>query len=286
MMIRRTRSHNEQRQKSPFRQNSPFHLSGMAIMFLVVSAVPHASWGQDETHDQTAPMPVEDIAVHDEPEGMVSLFNGTDLTGWNGDPRFWTVVDGAIRGETTESEMARGNTFLIWTGGELDDFELRLSFRCTAANNSGIQYRSRHITEGEPSNEWVVRGYQHEIRNEDTFPNVSSFIYDEGGNRGRICLTGERAVWHSEGGKEVTGRLIDQEAFRNLMRVDDWNDVVITAEGNRIRHFLNGRLVLDFIDDDPKLALDSGVLALQLHAGAPMWVEYKDIRLQQAEASR
>lgn len=265
---------------------SLFQLLGLGLVTLGVSVVPHTSWSQEEKQDQTAPMPVEDIAVHEEPAGMVSLFNGTDLTGWDGDPRFWKVADGVIRGETTEAEKARGNTFLIWTGGELGDFELRLSFRCTAANNSGIQYRSRHITEGNPSNAWVVRGYQHEIRNEDTFPDVPSFIYDEGGKRGRICLTGERAVWHAEGGKEVTGRLIDQEAFRNLMRVDDWNEVVISAEGNHIRHYLNGRLVLDFVDDDPKLALESGVLALQLHAGAPMWVEFKDIRLQQADASR
>jgi hypothetical protein len=77
----------------------------------------------------------------------------------------------------------------------------------------------------------------------------------------------------------VIGSLIDQEAFRELMNVDDWNDVIIRAEGNRIQHFLNGRLVLDFTDEDPELALTKGVLALQLHAGRPMWAEYRDIRL-------
>jgi hypothetical protein len=223
---------------------------------------------------------LEKVATPPEPAGMRSLFNGKDLEGWDGDPRLWSVKDGVIHGETTPENVAQGNTFLVWKGGDVGDFELRLSFRCTATNNSGIQYRSRHVTDGTVKNKWVVRGYQHEIRNENTLPNVPGFIYDEGGPRGRICLVGERASWEAEGGKKVVGRLVDQEDFTKLMRVDDWNDVVIRAEGNRIRHFLNGRLILDFTDADPKRALTAGVLALQLHAGKPMWAEYRDIRLK------
>jgi hypothetical protein len=221
---------------------------------------------------------IENISAPAEPAGMQSLFDGSSLEGWDGDPRLWSVRDGVIHGETTEENATKGNTFLIWQGGDLGDFELRLSFRCTADNNSGIQYRSQHITEGSPRNAWVVRGYQHEVRNEEDFPNVPSFIYDEGGKRGRICMVGERAVGKADG-KEVIGELIDQEAFRELMKVDDWNDVIIRAEGNHIQHYLNGRLVLDFTDEDPDRALPSGVLALQLHAGRPMWAEYRDIRL-------
>jgi hypothetical protein len=209
---------------------------------------------------------IENISAPAEPAGMQSLFDGSSLEGWDGDPRLWSVRDGVIHGETTEENATKGNTFLIWQGGDLGDFELRLSFRCTADNNSGIQYRSQHITEGSPRNAWVVRGYQHEVRNEEDFPNVPSFIYDEGGKRGRICMVGERAVGKADG-KEVIGELIDQEAFRELMKVDDWNDVIIRAEGNHIQHYLNGRLVLDFTDEDPDRALPSGVLALQLHAG-------------------
>lgn len=217
------------------------------------------------------------------PEGMEVLFNGMDLTGWDGDPRLWTVRDGVIHGETTAENVANGNTFLVWQGGEVGDFELRLSFRCNATNNSGIQYRSKRITDQTAKNKWVVRGYQHEIRNEHTLPNVSGFIYDEGGGAGgrqRICQAGEQAVWEPESGKKVTGTLIGQEEFTKLMKIDDWNEVVIRAEGNRIRHFLNGRLILDFTDADPAKALREGVLALQLHAGKPMWAEYRDIRLK------
>ena len=216
-----------------------------------------------------------------EPTGMQQLFDGKDLEGWSGDPRLWSVKDGVIHGETTPENVAAGNTFLIWQGGEVGDFDLRLSFRCNATNNSGIQYRSKHITDNSVRNKWEVRGYQHEIRNEEVFPNVPGFIYDEGLSRKRICNVGEQATREADGGKQVAATpLIDQDAFKDLMKIDDWNDVVIRAEGNRIRHYLNGRLILDFTDNDPKRALAKGVLALQLHGGKPMWAEYRNIRLK------
>jgi hypothetical protein len=216
-----------------------------------------------------------------EPAGMRSLFNGKDLTGWDGDPRLWSVKDGVIHGETTTENVANGNTFLIWKDGATKNFELRLSFRCNATNNSGIQYRSRHIQDDSARNHWVVRGYQHEIRNQNELPDVAGFIYDEGGKRGRISLAGDITVWEQEQGRQVKGTLTTAEDYRKLFRLDDWNDVVIIANGNRIRHYLNGRQILDFTDNDPKLALTSGILALQLHAGAPMWVEFKNPRISE-----
>ncbi|MEZ6134745.1 MAG: DUF1080 domain-containing protein [Pirellulaceae bacterium] len=214
-----------------------------------------------------------------EPEGMQKLFNGKDLSGWDGDPRLWSVKDGVIHGETTAEEKANGNTFLIWDG-QTKDFELRLSFRCNASNNSGIQYRSKHITDDKVKNKWVVRGYQHEIRNENAFPNVSGFIYGEGLGRGRICLAGEKAVIEDDQKtKKVVETLITDEEYKKLFKLDDWNDVIIVAKDNHIQHYMNGRLVLDFTDH-PKLALLDGILALQLHAGNPMWAEFKDIRIK------
>jgi hypothetical protein len=219
--------------------------------------------------------------VPPEPSGMQPLFNGKDLTGWDGDPRLWTVKDGAIHGETTEENPAMGNTFLVCKNGTTKDFDLRLTFRCNATNNSGIQYRSRHITDGKTKNHWVVRGYQHELRNDTKLPSVSGFIYDEGGKRGRICLVGEQATWGDDGMKHVTGALIDQAGFEKLFKLDDWNYVAIIATGNRIQHYLNGTLILDFTDNEPQLALREGIVALQLHAGRPMWVDFKNIRIKE-----
>lgn len=207
-----------------------------------------------------------------------SIFNGKDLKGWNGDPRLWSVRDGAIRGETTAENKINGNSFLIWEDGKTGDFELQLSFRCTAENNSGIQYRSEHNTGKGAPNKWSIKGYQHEIRNEVDMPNVSGFIYGEGLGRGRICLAGEKAVQKGDK-KEVLETLITADEFKELFRLDEWNDVRIVAKGRHIQHFLNGRLILDFTDSPEKALLD-GVLALQLHAGKPMWTEFKDIRIR------
>jgi hypothetical protein len=213
-------------------------------------------------------------------DGFRTIFNGKDLSGWDGDPRLWSVKDGVIHGETTAAVKANGNTFLIWEGGKTGDFELHLSFRCNATNNSGIQYRSKRITEN-PRNNWVVRGYQHEIRNQNILPSVSGFIYDEGGltgGRGRACHVGEKAVWGRDG-KKVIGQLITAEEYQMLFDLDEWNHVVIRCRGNHMQHYTNGRLVLDFVDGHEK-ARTNGILALQLHAGKPMWVEFKNIRIK------
>lgn len=215
-----------------------------------------------------------------EPTEMRPLFNGKDLQGWDGDPTLWSVKDGVLHGETTEDNPAKGNTFIIWQEAVLKDFDLRLTFRCTNTNNSGIQYRSKHIIDGNVKNKWVVRGYQHELRNETKLPSVAGFIYDEGGKRGRICLVGEKATWDKDG-KKVEGKLIDQEGYSKLFKLDGWNDVIIIAKGNHIQHYLNGTLILDFTDNEPELALKEGILALQLHAGKPMSVDFKNIRLKE-----
>jgi hypothetical protein len=227
--------------------------------------------------------PSQPDSLPPEPAGMEKLFNGKDLAGWDGDPRLWAVKDGVIRGQTTKENPAKGNTFLICMAAPAGDFDLRLSFRCNADNNSGVQYRSKHVTEGKPANNWVVHGYQGEIRNEKDLPNVSGFIYDEGGKRGRICLVGERAVW-KDGKKQVLGQTCTPDQFQKAFRLDGWNEYVIIATGNRIRQYINGVETVDFTDEDPQLAHKSGIFALQLHAGKPMWAEFKDVRLKRSDA--
>src|SRR3954447_13652267 len=212
------------------------------------------------------------------PTDAKSLFDGKTLTGWDGDPRLWSVKDGAIRGETNTAEKkASSNTFLILKDQTFGDFDLRLSFRCNASNNSGVQYRSEHLAPNK-DNRWVMKGYQHEIRNEIKLPSVSGFLYDERGKRGRMCLVGEKATWE-DGKKNVTATILDQAGFDKAMKIDDWNEVVIIAKGNTIKHYLNGVQLIEFTDKDPQLALKSGLMGLQLHAGKPMWTEFKDIRI-------
>ena len=205
-----------------------------------------------------------------------TLFDGQTLDGWRGDERLWEVRDGVIHGETTPQKPAKGNTFLIWKG-PVEDFELRLSFKCNATNNSGIMYRAGVVENG--PNPYRMFGYQHEVRNEVDFPDVPGFIYDEAGKRTRMCGVGEQVVYTAEGKNVLRDDLISQAEFRDLMKLDEFNEVVIRAQGNRIQHWLNGRLLVDFTDEHPK-AFDSGLIGLQLHAGKPMFAEFKDIELK------
>jgi hypothetical protein len=213
-----------------------------------------------------------------EPEGMVQLV-GEDLwKNWKGDPRLWSLKEGTVRGETTKENVAKGNTFLIWTGGTLSDFELRLSFRIKGGN-SGVQYRSKQVDSKSTENRWVVAGYQAEV--EDT-PGKVGFLYHERG-RGYLCNVGDKVEIGADGKPKLVAKLGKKETIGATYKKSDWNDYVIIAEGNRLRHYLNGVQTVDVVDNDPKGRALSGLLALQIHAGDPMVVEFKNVRLKQAK---
>lgn len=217
----------------------------------------------------------------DASDGWVPLFNGKDLSGWDGDPRLWSAKDGAIRGETTAENPAKNNTFCIWRGGTLDDFELKIKFRIQDGN-SGIQYRSKEF------DKWRIGGYQAEVAN---FPGKPGFLYDEAG-RASLVEVGEFVVIDSQGAKRVISNVSDEKALKDAgyYKEKDWNEYHIIAVGNHIIHYLNGFKTMELIDndritrpDDPKDlkgASRKGLLALQIHVGPPMVVEFKDILLK------
>jgi hypothetical protein len=212
-----------------------------------------------------------------EPKDMKPLFNGKDLDGWDGDPNLWSVKDGVVRGETTKEHPAKGNTFLIWKGGQPGDFDLRLTFRIKTGN-SGVQFRSKHLPfKDADANRWVVSGYQAEV--EDT-PGKVGFLYHERG-RGELVHVGDKVEIGEDGKPKVVGKIGDKAAIAATYKKSDWNDYVITAKGNHITMWLNGIETIDLTDNDPKGSAAGGILALQLHAGNPMLVEFKDVRIKQ-----
>ena len=217
-------------------------------------------------------------------DGFVSLFNGKDLSGWDGDSRLWSVTDGVIRGETTAEVRAQGNTFLIWDGGKLSNFTLRLRFRVGPRNNSGVQFRSERKDTGASKNKWVVKGYQCEVQE---LPGKVGFLYDES-RRGWLVNVGDLMVIDREGDKldkRVVSKISDKaqiikEGYYKSCKTDQWNQYEITCRGNHILVKLNGYQTVELIDNDPTDRTLEGILALQLHAGAPMWVEFKDVEVR------
>jgi hypothetical protein len=212
-----------------------------------------------------------------------SLFNGKDLSGWAGNYGFWFVREGAIVGQTTWATPTKGNTFLVWQGGDVKNFELRLMFRLTPNNdaafaNSGVQYRSKIVDQAN----WVVGGYQADM---DFAGKYVGMLYEEKG-RGILMQPGQQIRVQS--GLDEKGKARVETAATPTSAADilaaykkaDWNELVIIANGNQLRHFLNGKLTADVTDLDEAHGAKSGLLALQLHAGQPMTVEFKDIRLK------
>ncbi len=218
--------------------------------------------------------------------GFKSMFNGKDLTGWDGNPALWSVRDGAITGQSTPEHQVKPNTFLIWKGGEPANFELRASFKLTGQNdkkfaNSGVQYRSKVLD----ATQWVVGGYQMDM---DLEGNYVGMLYEEKG-RGILMKPGQTIaigpVFKDEKGKEhakvdvLKTQLTPAELAANY-KVGEWNDLVIVAQGNHVQQFVNGKLTAEVTDNDPEKAPKSGVIALQMHQGPPMTVQFKNLRLK------
>jgi uncharacterized protein (TIGR03067 family) len=214
-------------------------------------------------------------------EGFKPIFNGKDLAGWSGRPQHWSVEEGAITGRTTKEQPAQGNNFLIWTNGSVGDFELHLSYKIVPNNtngfaNSGIQYRSKDF------GNFVVGGYQADFEAGKMF---SGILYEERMD-GILAQRGQKTAVKTVEGKtkvEVVGSLGKSEDIQSKIKDKDWNDYLVIAQGNHLQHFINGVPTVDVVDERTGgKAAKEGLLALQLHAGEPMTVQFKGIRIKSA----
>lgn len=197
-----------------------------------------------------------------------SLFNGTDLKGWKGLEKFWTVVDGAIVGETTKENPTTGNTFLVWQGGDVEDFDLTCQVRFRG-NNSGVQYRSKLID----AEKFVVAGYQCDLH--PLQANFGMLYGEKMDKRGIIAKRNQVVAVDAEGKVAVQGEIGGKTEFTDWA----WNEVRITAVGKDLVHRINGEPTV-WVNDAAPNGAAKGIVALQLHAGPPMRVEFKDIKLR------
>ena len=207
-------------------------------------------------------------------EGFITIFNGKDLTGWEGLEEYWTVKDGVISGHETKDKSKQ--TFLVWKGGKPSDFELHLKYKfATPDGNSGIQFRSKIL---DPKT-FRVGGYQADF---DAKGGYDGSIYDEAsvaGGRGTMSNRGEKTVWDVDNKRKNEKLGEGGDALKKLLRIGDWNDVVLVAKGNHITYSINGKVMTDLTDDSPK-ALKEGVIALQCHAGFTMDIQFKDVKIK------
>jgi hypothetical protein len=210
----------------------------------------------------------------DPEEGFTTIFNGTDLTGWDGLEGFWSVKDGVIVGAESKEHPAP-QTFLIYKD-KFSDFELHYKYKYATPNgNSGVQFRSKVLDEKQRR----VGGYQ---ADNDAGAGYDGTIYDEAGvagGRNTMSNRGEKTTWDADNKRSSEKLAETNDELKKTIKIGDWNDVVLVAKGNHITYTINGHLMTDLTDDSPK-AVKEGVIALQLHAGFVMEVQYKDIKIK------
>lgn len=178
--------------------------------------------------------------------GYRPMFDGKTLKGWDGDPRLWSVRDGMIVG-STEGVSLDDNSFLIYKK-PIANFDLRLDVRLRN-HNSGIQFRSEQLPH------WVVRGPQADMAE----GNWWGSLYDEKGKRG-VMVNG----WKGKAEKVV--------------KPNDWNHYEVMADGDHVVLKVNGLTTVDV--HDPQLP-KTGIIALQLHRGPGMLVEFRNLEIKE-----
>ena len=226
-------------------------------------------------------------------DGWISLFDGKTLNGWDGDPRFWTVQDGAITGTTTADNTTTGNTFVIYVGDnddktpvEFGDFMLTAEYRIVG-HNSGLQYRSFKLP-GEQDG-WRVGGYQADF---DAAKQWAGTNYGEK-FRGILAKRGEKAILKSvqlpSNGKPVLQREVTavgetEELAKSINDAPEWNKLAINARGHRLVQKINGVIMSEVIDRDKENRRGTGLIALQLHQGPPMTIQMRKVKIKLIEA--
>lgn len=201
------------------------------------------------------------------PEGFQTVFNGLDLNGWEGSPQSWGVEDGCLTGKADGT--LRFNRFITWRGGTVKNFELRVRVKVSPGGNSGLQYRG---TERPDLGETVVTGYQCDVVADR--PDYNGMLYEERGRR-ILAHSGEKVIIDPQGQPWTVGQF-PLKAFPP----GAWHDYRVLAEGNHYRHWIDGHPTVDVIDLDEQGRKLDGVLAVQVHVGPPMTIQYKDFFLK------
>jgi len=205
-----------------------------------------------------------------------SLFDGKTLNGWSGNSSHWSVQNQSIVGTNTKQNPTKGNTFLIWKNGTLKNFDLSIECKIETGN-SGIQYRS-FLKPGNHDG-FRVGGYQADFESGDKF---SGICYGES-FRGILSLRGDSTILSrtSDGKliKKIT-KIGNATELGSYIKKNQWNHYRIIANGFHFEHYINNKKMCEVIDNDVKHRKSEGLLALQVHAGPPMKVYYRNIILK------
>ncbi len=211
------------------------------------------------------------LAAAEPEEGFVSMFNGKDLTGWEGKPGWWYVEDGAITSESTPEKPCTACNYLMWRGGKPGDFELRLEYRIVNGN-SGIQFRSQERPD------WDTYGYQADL---ESGVQWTGCLFEHA--RGGVSMRGQKVVIAEDGKKETTS-IGDPAGLLRKVKPNDWNEYRVIARGSDLTLEINGVVMAQATDRQTGHAAKEGIIALQMHPGPPMKIQFRNLRIKVFDA--
>ncbi|MEP3482460.1 MAG: sulfatase-like hydrolase/transferase [Fuerstiella sp.] len=208
-------------------------------------------------------------------DGFANLFNGRNLQQWDGDKKYWSVKDGAITGVTDGS--LKKNRFLTWKLGTVQNFDLRIKVKVSGGGNSGLQYRGTSVPDigidkGADAALDIVHGYQCDVVADNS--KYNGMLYEEKGRR-ILSHAGEKVIVDPQGRPWVVGQMPVKE-----FASDEWHDYRVLVQGNHHQHWIDGHMTADLVDLDEKGRKLEGVLAVQVHVGPAMTIQYKDIKMK------
>ena len=212
-----------------------------------------------------------------EKPSLVSIFNGKDLAGWEGDLKFWRVEDGSIIGETTPDKKLAHSTYLMYKKKTYENFVLTLEYKINVGN-SGIQYRSRSKS---PTH---VEGYQADMVGPGSGP-YNGILY-EVGNRRIMAKRGEKVRFEAKKKGEVYGKVGDEKLLEAVIKRNDWNKYEIIADGPQLTHKINGKVMIQVLDLNHIERITKGYIGFQLHQGAPMKVEFRNVTITETPSKK
>ena len=195
------------------------------------------------------------------------IFNGTDLAGWKQAGDFFRAENGVLVGETTAAHPCAESQYLVYARERLADFELRASFRLSPSANSGFQLRSTDSTTKDT-------GYQADMNGNGAYV---GFLYCTGQH-----LVGQRGcdVVLAPSGRKESVRFAEDAELKAVYRPGEWNDIRLVAKGSVLAVWINGVRTVAVADSRPEFLPPDGYISIQLHKGAPMKMEFRDLRVR------
>jgi hypothetical protein len=232
----------------------------------------------------TEPSPM-DFTDH---QGYLPLFDGKSLKGWDGNPKFWRVENGAIVGESTPANPS-GNSYIVYRDLVAKDFTLKFEIKIEGTGGSGIQYRSKtglpwlanipaNVTAnvGPVNLEWMMTGPQADFWPSEVY---TGQFYSENTPMRILAWRGQVVEGFGGASKRLMGTIADRQALGRLVHMNDWNQYTVIARGGTFLHILNGQLMAVMIDDDPVSSNNQpGMFGIEIEATTKvsvrsMWVK-------------